>query len=227
MGKRILVAVPTYGLNDSRFTTTAFMLAKFPGTELMFVRRSMPDVARNGMAEQLLKMKQDYIFFLDDDMAIEDCHPAKLLDQLVQGMEKDPTIGILAPRAYKRTKPFFPCVFNKKTESTYKPIDTVGKGLIEVDAIHCAATLIRPSVFERMERPWFEFLQVGDVRLGEDISFTRKARNLGIRVLCDTDIQVQHISDPVLVDHSTFSGYNYLEEAVAKEAEKPPAIVRP
>lgn len=229
--KRILVAVPTYGLNDSRFTTTSFMLAKFPGTELMQVRRSMPDVARNGLAEQLLKMKQDYIFFLDDDMAIEDMHPAKLLDQLVQTMDKNPDIGILAPRAYKRTKPFFPCVFHKKTDATYKPVDSVKNGLIDVDAIHCAATIVRPSVFEKMARPWFEFLQVGEVRLGEDISFTRKAKHLGIRVVCDTDLQVQHISDPVLVDHDTFAGYNYIEDAVAKEAEKAqkpaPVIVRP
>lgn len=227
MGKRILIAVPTYGQNDSRFTTTAFMLAKFPGTELMQVRRSMPDVARNGLAEQLLKMKQDYIFFLDDDMAMEDGHPAAILDKLFQAMEKDPTISILAPRAYKRTKPFFPCVFHKKTDATYKPVDSVNNGLIDVDAIHCAATLVRPSVFERMARPWFEFLQVGDVRLGEDISFTRKAKALGLRVVCDTDIQVQHISDPVLVDHEAFLAYNHLETAMSKEPEKPPAIVRP
>lgn len=227
-----MVAVPTYGQNDSRFTVTAFMLSKFPGTELMQVRRSMPDKARNGLIEQLLKMKQDYIFFLDDDMTIEEGHPAALLDQLVQAMEKDPTIGILAPRAYKRTAPFFPCVFTKISDAKYKPVDKTKAGIIDVDAIHVAATLIRPSVFETVKKPWFEFLKIGDVELGEDVSFTRKAKEAGVRVCCHTDFQVQHIGDPLIVDDQTYIGYNHLDQITAEQMakEKPPAkpaIVRP
>lgn len=219
-----MLASPTYGTNDSRFTTTMFMLAKFPGTEYMQVRRSMPDVARNGLAEQLLKMKQDYIFFIDDDMTIEEGHPAAMLDALVQEMEKDPLLGIIAPRAYKRTTPFYPCVFKKKDERTYKPVDTVGKGVVEVDAIHCAATLIRPSVFEKLPKPWFEFLQLGDIRLGEDISFTRKVKEAGIKIACHTDLQVQHISDPILVDDKAYIAYNQVQKL---EKENPSPILRP
>lgn len=221
--KRILVGVPTYGQNDSRFTVTTFMLAKFPGTELMQVRRSMPDKARNGLAEQLLKLKQDYIFFLDDDMTIDEGHPAALLDKLVQAMEKDPTIGILAPRAYKRTTPFFPCVFSKISDAKYKPVDTVGAGVIDVDAIHCAATLIRPSVFEKLKRPWFEFLRIGEVELGEDVSFTRKAKEAGIRVCCDTDIQIQHIGDATIIDHNAYTIYNQLEQGKEQKSQ----VIRP
>jgi hypothetical protein len=226
--KRIMIGCPTYGQNDSRFTTTLFMLAKYPGTELMMVRRSMPDKARNGLAEQLLQMKQDYLFFIDDDMTIEEGHPAALLDQLIQKMEADPKIGIIAPRAYKRTKPFYPCVFTKLSNEKYRPMTESGKGLVEVDAIHCAATLIRPSVFEKVKKPWFEFLKIGDVELGEDISFTRKAKDAGVKIVCHTDIQVQHISDPIIVDEETFKTYNAMAGPEEKVEEPPkPQIVRP
>jgi len=226
--KRIMVAVPTFGPTDPRHTVMAFMLAKFPGTELMQVRRSMPDKARNALVEQFLKLKQDYLFFLDDDMIVEGAHPAALLDALLQEMEKDPKLGIIAPRAYKRTKPFYPCLFRKTSESKYKPMADSGKGLIEVDAIHCAATLIRPSVFEKVKKPWFEFLKIGDVELGEDISFTRKAKEAGVKIACHTDIQVQHISDPLIVDEETFKAYNAMAGPDEKVDEAPkPQIVRP
>lgn len=224
--KRIMVGCPTYGQNDSRFTTTVFMLAKYPGTELMMVRRSMPDKARNGLAEQCLQMKQDYLFFIDDDMTIEEGHPAALLDQLIQKMDADPSIGIIAPRAYKRTKPFFPCVFTKLSNEKYRPMTESHKGLIEVDAIHCAATLIRPSVFEKVKKPWFEFLRIGEVELGEDISFTRKAKEAGIKIVCHTDLQVGHISDPIVVDETAFQTYNAMGKA-EEPAPKKVEIVRP
>lgn len=222
--RRILIGIPQFGHNDPRVTVTLFMLAKYPGTELMQVRRSMPDIARNALAEHALKMKHEFVFFLDDDMTIEEGHPAALLDQLVQAMDKDPLLGIVAPRAYKRTTPFYPCVFRKQGEKLYKPVDTVAKGLVEVDAIHCAATLIRPSVFEKVPKPWFEFTQLGDVRLGEDISFTRKVKEAGIRMMCNTDLQVQHISDPVLVDHSAYQAYNFAKQEADKAASP---LVRP
>lgn len=224
--KRIMIGVPTYGQNDSRFTTTLFMLAKYPGSELMMVRRSMPDKARNGLAEQFLQMKQDYLFFLDDDMTIEEGHPAALLDQLVQNMEANPTIGILGVRAYKRTKPFFPCVFTKLSNEKYKPMTETGKGIIPVDAIHCAATIIRPSVFEKLKKPWFEFLRIGEIEMGEDVSFTRKAKEAGINVACHTDLEVGHISDPIIVGKEAFETYNAMAPADEKAA-KGPQIVRP
>ena len=227
--KRILVAVPTFGPVDPRHVVTAFMIAKFPGTELMQVRRSMPDKARNGLVDQLLKMKQDYILFLDDDMVVEGAHPAALVEALLKEMEKDPSIGIIAPRAYKRTTPFFPCVFKKAGEAKYKPMADSGKGLVEVDAIHCAATMIRPSVFGKVKRPWFEFLKIGDVELGEDISFTRKAKEAGVKIVCHTDIEIQHISDPVLIGEEAFKAYNAIAGPDEKVAEDPPKpqIVRP
>src|SRR6185369_8124186 len=205
--QRILIGCPTYGQNDARFTVTMFMLAKFPGTELMQVRRSPVDVARNALMEYALKNGHDYLFMIDDDMAIEEGHPAGMLDALIQEMEKDKDLGVIAPRAYKRTTPFYPCVFKKRTDGNYDPIDAVDKGLVDVDAIHCAVTLLRPSILEKVPKPWFSFERVNGALFSEDIAFTRKLKDAGVKMRCHTDIQVQHISDPILVDRKAYETY--------------------
>jgi hypothetical protein len=205
---KILIAVPTYGQNDSRFTQTAFLLAKYPGTELGICRRSMPDKARNGLVEQVLKMGgYDFIFFLDDDMVVET--PA-ILASLVAKMEKDKEIEVLATRAYKRTAPYHPCLFTHKKGAEgpfYDSMEGMNVGIVQVDAVHFAATLVRVSVFSKVSRPWFEFLTVEGQQLGEDISFSRKLEAAGVKLHADTDLEVGHISDPTVVNGAIFKSF--------------------
>jgi hypothetical protein len=201
---RILIAVPTFGHHDSRFSTLLFQLAKLRGTDISMVRRSMPDKARNALAQVAIENGHDFIFFLDDDMVITQMSPPKMLDLLIQEMEANPSIDIMGVRAYRRMPPFFPCAFAENSEGKYDPIDTVKQGKIDVDAIHCAATIVRTSLFTRMSKPWFEFLTVGGNEFGEDISFTRKVKQARYRVVCHTDYEAGHIGDPAIIDSSAY-----------------------
>lgn len=210
MADRILVCVPSYGQNDARFTATAFLIAKFPGTDFIQTRRSMPDIGRNKMAEQGLSGKYDWIFFVDDDMLCETQHAAQSVDRLLDHMKKDQMIAVLGVRAYKRTKPFYPCVFRKRTDTTYDPMEDVGKGLVDVDAIHFAWTMVRPETFVKVGKPWFEFANLGVDRAGEDIIFSRKIKEAGLRIVCDTDQEVQHLSDPSVVDSQVYENFKRL-----------------
>ena len=204
MPDKILIAGPTYGQNDSRFTTTMFQLSKLRGTDLMQIRRSLPDIARNNLADQALKAGYDFIFFFDDDMVIVEGHPAKLLDILIEQMKADPSIMVLAPRAYQRHPPFTPCVYRSRGDGTYDSVDESKAGLIDVDAIHFAATLVRPDLFRKLPKPWFEFKDGPAGRVGEDITLSSKARSAGLRLCCDTNLQVQHLSDPTLIDEEAY-----------------------
>jgi hypothetical protein len=207
MVDRILVCVPSYGQNDARFTATAFLLGKFPGTDFVQTRRSMPDIGRNKMAEQGLRGKYDWIFFVDDDMLFETGHPAQSLDRLMEHLKGNSDIAVIGVRAYKRTRPFYPCVFRTRTETTYDAVEDVAKGLVDVDAIHFAWTLVRPDTFTKVPKPWFEFANLGEDRAGEDIIFSRKIKAAGLRIVCDTDQEVQHLSDPSVVDSQVYENF--------------------
>jgi hypothetical protein len=210
--EKILVAVPTYGQNDSRFTVTAFMLAKYPGTLYAHVARSMPDVARNALVEVAFKQEMEYILFADDDMVVDDRHPAETLDLLLKEMKKNPSIDVIAPRAYKRRPPYHPCLFRHKKGPYYDVLETVNGGVLEVDALHFAFTLVRMSTFQKISKPWFEFLTVDSHRLGEDISLSRKLKAASCRLMAHTDIEIKHLSDPNLVGQDAYEVYKSTNE---------------
>ena len=207
---KILIAVPTYGVNDSRFTQTVFLLSKIPGTALALCRRSMPDRARNGIIEQAFKMNQDpdFFFFLDDDTVIE--NPGLLMALATEAEERK--LDVLAPVAYRRHPPYHPCIFRHKNGPYYDPIDpkTMVKNdepIFEVDAIHFAATLIRSSVLKKLPKPWFEFGVIDGEPVGEDIMFSRKLKSAGVKLWVDGEFEVGHISDPSVVTGDIYRSY--------------------
>lgn len=73
-------------------------------------------------------------------------------------------------------------------------------GVREVEWCGFGCMLIRRSVFEAVAEPWFEMLRPG---VGEDEFFCRRARESGLHVYVDVDLEVGHVGavavDPAFV----------------------------
>lgn len=163
--------------------------------------REMPDMARNKLAHMALDYGCSHLCIIDDDMIYDD---QNLIIKLL-GHDKD----IVGVRAYTRKPPYYPCVFYKVESGFYQEMDFDSCGLREVDGLGMAATLINLEVFRKMPEPWFKFHEVkvlgrGDDRFGEDLYFCRKAKELGFKVWCDTDIETVHVGDNQLISRKTY-----------------------
>lgn len=216
---RVLIGIPTYGQMHHKAVMSLVTLEKPEGVAVEIIARNLPDVGRNILAHVALDWGYDFIFYLDDDMVIEQ---TDLLMKFLATMKANPSIDVLSPIAYMRNPPFHPCVFYKSDDPPYYNLATKrNAGFQDVDATTCAATLVRASVFRRMKKPWFEWLQApGGERIGEDVSFCKKVKDeIGGRVVVDTDSEIWHIGDNLMIGHRTFDKYN-TEKAIVKEVLK-------
>lgn len=210
--QRVLIGVPTYGLINHKFLMTLVSLEKPEGVAIDTIARSLPDIARNKLASEAMDLGFDYLFYLDDDMIF---NQTNLLMKFMDIMKKDPSIDIISPIAYMRNAPFYPCVFTKSAEPPYYHlVHERKKGILEVDATTCAATLVRTSLFRRMEeklghRRFFDWLVNGTERMGEDISFCYRAKEVcGAKIVVDSDEEIGHLSDQLIVTHATYERYH-------------------
>jgi glycosyltransferase involved in cell wall biosynthesis len=166
--------------------------------------REIPDMARNKLAQQAMDCGCTHLLVLDDDMIYDD---QNIIMKLIKHAEEG--ADIVGVRAYTRKPPHTPCVFYQTETGFYKEVDFDSCGLREVDGIGMGATLINLDVFRKMEYPWFEFHKVnvlgsGNERFGEDLYFCKKAKELGFKVWCDTDIEVYHVGDNKIVSRKSY-----------------------
>jgi hypothetical protein len=123
----------------------------------------------------------DYLLFVDSDMVIPRDVVPRLLSRDVD------IVGINCP---KRGIPLMP-VYTHDINGEW--MDYKSGKLYEMDYIGMACTLIKTSVLKEMERPWFyaEFSEENMMTpIGEDICFSRAAREAGFKVYCDMDVSM-------------------------------------
>lgn len=201
---KVLIGIPSNGDVNYKFFLSCLTMNLPAHVAWDVLPRNMPDVARNHLAEEALSLGFDYVLFIDDDMLFDD------RDILGKLLAHD--VDICGVIAHTRLAPYYPCVF-EKSGPTYKAIDVHGEGLREVDALGASFLLVKTEVFKNMPQPWFEFkpIKLAGIeknRLGEDVAFTRKAKELGFGVYVDGDIQIGHIGLPQIVTRDTWKQFN-------------------
>ncbi len=147
-----------------------------------------------------LKFEADFILFLDCDMIF----PNTLIEQLMKTMEEHDNIEAITGLYTFKTAPFLPHVYPE-----YDPVDdkfTVAAGfpldrLFQVEGAGFGCFMARASLFQRVERPWFDF-KYGVY--GEDLWFCRKAKP---KMVCDPRISCQHLTQ-IAVDIKSYIGQN-------------------
>lgn len=132
-----------------------------------------------------------HILFIDSDMRF----PEDTLDRLLAH-----DLDIVAANAVQRTASQW---WTSRIDD--QSVSSLGRtGLQQVDSIGFGVALIRLSVFDALERPWFDTPYDGQNHVGEDISFCRKARAAWFTVWIDHDLSqvVRHQGTVELGAHS-------------------------
>lgn len=150
--------------------------------------------ARNNCVTGAQSVKAAYLMFIDSDMVF----PPETIDRLL-AHDKD----IVGATYVRRGPPF---------DNLGKSIDADAakqSGLVEMTHMPTGMLLIRMSVFDKLTKPYFRYNTNEDLGLidGEDMCFSRLAREAGFQIFCDLDLsmELRHIYTYMLspVDPST------------------------
>lgn len=159
------------------------------GIEVFFPEGASPVVAkRNELTDRFLRHSAAaWALFLDTDMTPE---PDLILRLLATGKD---VVGALY---FARFGPPHPYAGWHRPDGLEQPV-TPGSSVVSVDWVAAGALLVRRTVLEGMQPPWFVLSGDG---LGsgrnEDMGFCANARAAGHQVWCDTNTIVGHLSAP-------------------------------
>ena len=144
------------------------------------------DVARNMMVE---RMRGEWLLMLDSDHAFEPDILYRLIN-LAEATEADVAVGFYQFKG----APYIPVVYIEH-EGRISPLcdwDRSGPVALEVAAAGAGCLWVRRGVFDRIaelkEKPFDRI--AGN---GEDISFFMRLKKLGIKVVCNPNIECNHL----------------------------------
>ena len=154
---------------------------------------------RNYCAVQAQKNGSDYLLFIDDDMTF----PKETLERLLaHGRE---VVGV---NSYSRVLPLSSTVGLMDEKGEYKRPEhhpswemQIPKELFKCYFVGMGVGLIDMKVFEKIEKPYFEFTTYkkgelrGMVKDGEDGTFCKKVKEAGMDVWCDGSLEIGHLGE--------------------------------
>lgn len=194
---RILLFIPksrSLSHMDKVFDPMLHLAAQ--GSARINAASSRVDVARNRAALKLLQsFRFTHVLMLDNDHI----YPPDTIERLARWVMADPEKLVVGALNVKRTPPYEPCAWLKDEDGTFvSPYKFAKEGLYEVEAIGTGAILINRKVFERMEPPYFYNLYDmnmvwSDTWQGEDMGFSAKCRENGIKLYMDTTLSCPHV----------------------------------
>lgn len=181
---KILVEIPHTGMFPWQFVHSFPLMVvtaiqKGIGIEYELRGHSLVYDAREGAGKKFLESDCDYMLFLDSDMM-------PTADMLTRLIEHDKPI--VSALAFKRVPNYEPCIFKTVTDEGGELYHDYPKGLVEVEGVGMACTLMKKEVFEKVPQPWFRPSGVG-----EDLAFCKRAREAGFPIYCDTNLICKHI----------------------------------
>ena len=190
---RTLIAVPCGDQIETAFIDCLLNLRPVGETEIKLASGSLVYDARNRLMEYALREKFDFVLWLDSDMTFE----PDLMERLMEDIEGRKMVSGLC---FGRRPPFKPCIYKKvtveKQGAGILPIaenwlDYPRDQIIEVEACGFACVLMRTAVLEAMSVYGIPFYPNGG--LGEDLTFCWKAKQIDIKIHCDTRLKIGHL----------------------------------
>lgn len=162
--------------------------------------------ARNQLAKKAVEEGYDRIMWIDTDMTFE----PDILEKLSADMDEG--LDYVAALFYGRKRPFWPCIYSETgyrelEDKTFLPYATKIKDyprdqLFEVEASGAGAFMVSVDLVKRIsERFGLPFSPI--IGFGEDLSFCRRAKELGSKLYCDSRIKVGHIGT-IIIDEAYY-----------------------
>lgn len=192
---RVLIAVPTADAILPETVKGIYEL-ETAGCECSFTYVAGYDCARarNLIAQRAITEKADYLLSVDSDVVL----PSDALANMLEHGE-DIVIGFYARRGRfdgtttvvrKGSKDHIDALKADEIEKLREQ----GVAKLDVKAGGMGCALIRTSVFERLDYPYYKFqLYKSGNYLSEDYYFFQQCRNAGMNVYLDTRVGCDHI----------------------------------
>lgn len=203
---RIVAFVPQFpALPHADDVFYGFWAIAQQGLPIMQISYGRTDLVRNRAAMLLLQSDFTHVLMLDADHQ----HPPHVTQLLARWVLDDPTRLVVGGLNFRRGEPYDPCAYLRGEDGLLYPPSEWQRGLVEVDAIGTGSLLIAREAFERIEPPWFfnDYSMVMEDRWpGEDIGFSKKCNEAGIKLWVDTTTTSPHMIDAV-VDESSYRDY--------------------
>lgn len=205
---KIFVAVPTYETITPDTFKSIYGLDR-AGHWLVFdfVRGYDVATARNNIAQQTLNEKADYVLMVDNDITL----PGDVLKNMLED-PKDVCLGYYAHRnadnlytgntsVCRLFKPDGRRYYNYPSESEYTAKEMIefrnqGKTKIQIHGGGMGCALIKASIFEQINYPWFDWVNYADEHRGmlsEDLYFCEQCKKKGIPIYTDTRAGCGHL----------------------------------
>lgn len=161
---------------------------------------------RENLINQAIEVKSEWALWLDSDMMFP---PTTLLRMLAHNQD------IVACNYMKRSYPFKSVAFMDTNDwESWVPLQSEDE-LLTVEAIGMGCVLMRTSVFEKLNRPYFEYTYQPKTKdwEGEDFTLFKKLNGVGIQLKVDTNLsnEIYHIG--------TFAYGKNLEDNIQKKRE--------
>ena len=136
--------------------------------------------ARTHIVKKAFELKGTHVLFVDYDMFF----PPDSITRLLKA-DKD----IVGASYNYRKEPVQSTAIAKEGEDTTK--------LFKCEALGAGLLLVKTSVFEKIEPPWFNFGRDKDGKMcvGEDVWFVHTAKDVGYDTWVDPTILVKHIGE--------------------------------
>lgn len=195
---KILVCVPCLDKTDTEFVRCLTSLESVGDTRLQLMSGSLVYASRDKLAQQAIEGGYDYLMWLDSDMIF----PPSLLRDLYADLQETGE-HMICGIFFRRKPPYTPVIY--KTIRLGLPgegvseeyLDYPKKSVFEVDACGFGAVLMSGKLLKDV----VDANRTGFIPIpgyGEDISFCIRAKKLGYKILCDSRINVGHLSATVI-----------------------------
>lgn len=181
-GARIVVAMPTRGRPMSIAQSRAEEIASHASRKLWVICGEPVTLVRNCIASRFLDNSNGtHLLMIDDDTV-----PALPETALrLAALDAPIATGITPMLVNERVE------FNVWRNGYWEP--PWPHGTFEVEACGTSCLMIRREVLEALEFPWFQFQQNRSNHLrSEDVSFCRRARDAGYKIMCDANVICSH-----------------------------------
>ena len=189
--------VGVIGMDTGRFSEFSMALARLKLPDGWMIQGAFnydEAHARNALVESFAG---EYLFFMDDDHAFA---PKTLERLLAHGLD------VVAPLCLQRRAPFVPTAIKgghhlelaptkPYTEGRVMLVTPDPPGLYEVDLTGTAGMLVRRSVFDKLERPYFHHGDDADgTHRPSDTNFCKALTAAGVPIYVDTAVTLTHFN---------------------------------
>lgn len=208
--KKVMVGVPTTDYVHINFALAlaSMVLNTRVSISVQIARGSSICQNRNTLVHQARKSEADFILFIDNDLSFPPFAAERLLT-----VAEERGLDILGCNYLFKSPPH-------KWMAVPRKGDEVVEAIQEVDRLPNGMLLVRMSVFDKLDIPYFNYashtMEDGLTTVGsEDFYFCDNAREKGFKIWMDTDLSfgLVHWGSPIGVRWIPEDpGYQYLNE---------------